>query len=258
MKAEDPTTRKNVLRLARRIGCQGAHQNDKGEWLPCGTEEELQKISKNAETHLPRGLKTEPPCIGCKDGKISRAKQGERHKKRWEKFRERDVAGIDTLPDGGLVSAPIGSKSLFSKESRKRVVLSVKAEESLVDGCPEATQNITVNLKNRLNCVDLANYGPMNPGLPNDDFWKAKAELFKTTPEQAKTALCGNCAVFIQTDAMKNCIAKGIGDELGEEAWGTIKTANLGFCSIFDFKCAGDRTCDAWVVNGPITTPTKE
>ena len=115
MKAEDPTTRKNVLRLARRIGCQGAHQNDKGEWLPCGTEEELQKISKNAETHLPRGLKTEPPCIGCKDGKISRAKQGERHKKRWEKFRERDVAGIDTLPDGGLVSAPIGSKSLFSK-----------------------------------------------------------------------------------------------------------------------------------------------
>jgi hypothetical protein len=25
----------------------------------------------------------------------------------------------------------------------------------------------------------------------------------------------------------------------------------LGYCEIFDFKCAASRTCDAWVVGGP-------
>ena len=32
-----------------------------------------------------------------------------------------------------------------------------------------------------------------------------------------------------------------------------IETANLGYCELFDFKCAGDRTCDAWITGGPIT-----
>jgi hypothetical protein len=27
----------------------------------------------------------------------------------------------------------------------------------------------------------------------------------------------------------------------------------LGYCEIFDFKCAASRTCDAWVVGGPNT-----
>jgi hypothetical protein len=32
-----------------------------------------------------------------------------------------------------------------------------------------------------------------------------------------------------------------------------IAAANLGYCELFHFKCAGDRTCDAWLVGGPIT-----
>ena len=32
-----------------------------------------------------------------------------------------------------------------------------------------------------------------------------------------------------------------------------MEAANLGYCEVFDFKCAGDRTCDAWIVGGPIT-----
>jgi hypothetical protein len=34
--------------------------------------------------------------------------------------------------------------------------------------------------------------------------------------------------------------------------------ANLGFCEIFEFKCAGDRTCDAWLMNGPIKEDVME
>jgi len=50
-------------------------------------------------------------------------------------------------------------------------------------------------------------------------------------------------------DSIKNCIAKGIGNEA--DPWGTIRLADLGYCEIFDFKCAASRTCDAWVTGGP-------
>lgn len=125
-----------------------------------------------------------------------------------------------------------------------------KADE-MIDGYPAATQDITINIKNRQYCIDVANYGPMNPALANDVFWKQKADMFKTTIEEAKTARCSNCAAFIQTTEMLDAIAHGLGGE--EEAYAIMKVANLGYCEIFDFKCAGDRTCDAWVMNGPIT-----
>lgn len=120
-----------------------------------------------------------------------------------------------------------------------------------VNGCPIATQDIKVNLEKRAKAVEIANYGPLNPALPNTEFWKAKGDLFKTTPEIAKKSLCSNCAAFIQTEKMINCIEKGL--DQGLEASAIVDKANLGYCEIFDFKCAGDRTCDAWVVNGPVT-----
>jgi hypothetical protein len=29
--------------------------------------------------------------------------------------------------------------------------------------------------------------------------------------------------------------------------------SSLGYCELFDFKCAGSRTCDAWLTCGPLT-----
>lgn len=121
--------------------------------------------------------------------------------------------------------------------------------------CPPATQDISINLANRRACVDKANYGPANPELDNIDFWQKKADLFKTSVDEAKTMKCKNCAAFIQKEKMMNCIQKGIASEISEEniALDIIDTANLGYCELFDFKCAGERTCDAWITGGPIT-----
>ena len=116
--------------------------------------------------------------------------------------------------------------------------------------CPEATQNIEANLKGRQNAIDSANYGPLNPNEPNEGYWKAKAEQFKGDVESAKKALCGNCAFFVQTRQMLECIAGGINDT---NEWDTIEAGDLGYCEAFDFKCAANRTCAAWVVGGPIT-----
>ena len=115
--------------------------------------------------------------------------------------------------------------------------------------CPAPTQDITLNLKNRAKAITSAAYGPENPNLPNDAFWKKKADQWDVTVDDAKQSRCGNCAAFNVSDKLKQCIADGIGNEA--DPWGTIKLADLGYCEIFDFKCAASRTCDAWVVGGP-------
>jgi len=111
--------------------------------------------------------------------------------------------------------------------------------------CPPATQDITLNLKNRGKAIDSANYGPENPDLPNTGFWKEKADEWEVSIEDAKQSRCGNCAAFNRSDSMLDCIENGIGGEGDAEEF--IDKADLGYCEIFDFKCAASRTCDAWV-----------
>ena len=125
-----------------------------------------------------------------------------------------------------------------------------KLKQYRLAACPTATKDIPTNLKNRQKCIDDANYGPLNPNEPNEDYWKAKADMFGGGDvEAAKKALCGNCSFFVQTKAILDCIAGGIND-INE--WDTIDAGDLGYCEAFDFKCAANRTCDAWVIGGPI------
>ena len=123
------------------------------------------------------------------------------------------------------------------------------SKEYYQEDCPRATQDVATNLKNRQKAIDVAHYGPLNPNEPNEDYWKAKAKMFGGDLESAKKARCGNCAFFVQTKNMLDCIAGGINDT---NEWDTIKAGDLGYCEAFDFKCAAGRTCDAWVVGGPI------
>jgi len=120
--------------------------------------------------------------------------------------------------------------------------------------CPIATQDVKTNLAHRQNAVDDANYGPANPNEPNDAYWKAKADEFQGDVATAKKMRCGNCAAFNQTNKLLGCIKKGIGEDANEVAIG----GDLGYCEIFDFKCASKRTCDAWIVGGPITDDKKK
>lgn len=119
--------------------------------------------------------------------------------------------------------------------------------------CPIATQDVKTNLANRQNAVDDANYGPANPNEPNEDYWKAKADEFQGDVETAKKMRCGNCAAFNQTNKLLGCIKKGIGADANEVTLG----GDLGYCEIFDFKCASKRTCDAWIVGGPLKDKAK-
>lgn len=131
------------------------------------------------------------------------------------------------------------------------VELDTEAEsETSTEGeaCPVETQDIAVNLKNRQRAIDVATYGPANPNEPGD-YWQGKADRMRSTVDQVKTMKCANCAFFNVTTPIIKCIEQGIGGGAAE----TVAAGRFGLCEAFDFKCAGARTCDAWVVGGPIT-----
>jgi hypothetical protein len=119
--------------------------------------------------------------------------------------------------------------------------------------CPIATHDIHVNLKNRDKAFKEYGYGPANPELSNGAFWNEKANEWQTSISQAKSMRCGNCSAFIQTSEMLECIRNGIDDDKEGYAQIVMDSAKLGYCELFDFKCAADRTCSAWLVGGPIT-----
>ena len=123
--------------------------------------------------------------------------------------------------------------------------------------CPVVTHDIKLNLKNRDWAFKNVGYGPANPDSP-ENFWQERAAEWNTTPKNAQTMRCGNCSAFIQTPEMMQCIVSGIqGEESDDETYApeVVDSAKLGYCELFEFKCAADRTCSAWLVGGPITKP---
>ena len=122
-------------------------------------------------------------------------------------------------------------------------------KQTLQADCPEATQNIEINLANRQTAIDKAMYGPLdikNPG----DYWKKIADKWGVDEQTARGEICGNCAAFNITSKMLECIAEGIS---GDDAWDVIEAGDLGYCEFFKFKCNANRSCSAHVDGGPIT-----
>ena len=119
--------------------------------------------------------------------------------------------------------------------------------------CPPATQDIELNLRNRKNAIDTAMYGPLNPAEPNDEYWQSIGSEWGVDVETAKQQRCGNCAVFVVTPSMKECIADGLTGNRPDDFDSIDAAGELGYCEAFDFKCASARTCRAWVSGGPVT-----
>ena len=115
----------------------------------------------------------------------------------------------------------------------------------------KALTDLDLNTKNRDLTTKEDGYGPLNPNdlKGSKPFWEEKAKLWNTTVEAAMEARCRNCAAFNQSSEVLKKMAEGLGpagDKIQE-------LSNLGFCELFEFKCAGDRSCNKWLMNGPIT-----
>ena len=114
-----------------------------------------------------------------------------------------------------------------------------------------ALTDLDLNTKNRNETIKEYSYGPANPGDEEGSklFWDRKADLWNAPLDQVKSMRCNNCNAFNQTEEVKRRMA----DALGPKGRTIVKNSMLGYCEFFEFKCAGNRTCDAWVGGGPIT-----
>ena len=151
----------------------------------------------------------------------------------------KDLVIEGKLSDYGLNNTP----AALRKEKEMRFKKS-KPMDSITD--------LDLNTLSRNVTVKEYRYGPLNPNdeKGSEKFWEDKAEMWDTTVEHAKSSRCSNCSAFNQKPSTINKIAKAIGDQ-GKKI---VKQSNIGFCGFFWFKCAGARTCDAWVGGGPITS----
>lgn len=127
----------------------------------------------------------------------------------------------------------------------------IRLVEASEKGCPPATHDIDLNLKNRQKAIDQYHYGPANPNEP-ESYWKDAAKRWGITEKTAKTMQCANCAAFDVSDKMRDCIEKGIQGDTKVDAYATIYKSDLGYCNFLHFKCAGERSCTAYVTGGPI------
>jgi hypothetical protein len=134
----------------------------------------------------------------------------------------------------------------------KTSILLNRTTTAISGSCPKATQDIEENIKNRNWTIKNFAYGPLNPDQPDPGFWEKKAEMWNSDVQTVATARCCNCAAFDQSDKIIGCIIDGINETEAADPWDVQERANLGYCQLFKFKCAGSRTCDAWLYGGSI------
>jgi pSer/pThr/pTyr-binding forkhead associated (FHA) protein len=74
-----------------------------------------------------------------------------------------------------------------------------------------------------------------------------EADIILTTNlcsrDHAQLTVSANGSIFLQDHSTNGTTVNG--KKINQ-------LANLGFCELFWFKCAGDRTCDAWLMGGPL------
>jgi hypothetical protein len=146
----------------------------------------------------------------------------------------------------------------------KRTMLTEVFMDVEVHKCPIATRDLAENLKARNFAFEHFGYGPANPKdiENNKPFWLKKSIMLNCSVDEAMGMRCGNCSAFIVTTQMIDCIKAGLEAKRPEQEAGydddVIESAGLGYCELLHFKCADTRTCDSWLVGGPIKDEMKE
>lgn len=131
----------------------------------------------------------------------------------------------------------------------------------VLDNCPIALQNNTVNIKHHLGAIEGFGLGPANPLEPNNEFWQEKANMWGVGPGEARGRLCNNCEHYYDTDLIRNCIMNGPAKDLKasalplQPAWTDVEEHPIGYCDKFDITCSPIRTCDVQEIRDRYDNP---
>ena len=132
------------------------------------------------------------------------------------------MSTIITIDPDGTIAIEQGEVPMQPQNGAEGLT---EGSTSVLETCPIETSDVAANLAARDNAIAVANYGPLDPGQENTDYWEGVADRWELSPAEAKTALCGNCAAFNVTTSIKQCIADGIG---GSDAWDVVQAGDLG------------------------------
>jgi hypothetical protein len=128
-----------------------------------------------------------------------------------------------------------------------KITIGKKKEKEQKESCPEATEDLELNTKNRNDAIKAEHiqYGPLN--LTDKKYYVRAAKHWNTTPEVAKESKCSNCIAFDISPRMLECLPGPVSEPIEDE------DGKLGYCWMHHFKCHSARTCYTWAAGGPIS-----
>lgn len=160
-KGKETSKKAQALRLASDIGCSGAHKDKDGNWMPCESHEELNRISNIAETSKWR---TVVPSAKADDKSRTRGKK-KKPKDEWEYLKEAPIRGIGSLSGGGIVSSSsFGAKSIgpeYVRENDKDVFVDPESarQRSRQLGCIGISRRVSKNGRTVwMPCTNVTDY----------------------------------------------------------------------------------------------------
>jgi hypothetical protein len=146
----DLVDKKLAMQMAANIGCSGVHKDKDGNWMPCASHEELQKISNAAEPSKKSEKQDDsekPKKRGRRVGRYRRIRGQE-----WEELGSRGPVSIDSLPGGGIVSGQVAGKAAnigpeYVRENDPDVFLDIESARMRARqiGCIGVSRRISKN-----------------------------------------------------------------------------------------------------------------
>lgn len=102
-----------------------------------------------------------------------------------------------------------------------------------------SAKEIDANTKNAIKNFNLA---PTNLSLPNTEYWKKMAAMWRITPDQAKRRRCGNCEYYENTPDMLEAM-----EAIPLNQYDLYDgQAQRGYCHKLAFICHNSRVCSVW------------
>jgi len=111
----------------------------------------------------------------------------------------------------------------------------IEAEKPVIEGLTAES-----NKKTRDTLVETQMLGPVKVDAPNTEYWRSLANVWRTSPDQAKRRLCANCEYFDDQPETLEAMEVVPQDEFDKDGGGR------GYCHKFEVICHHERTCKAW------------
>ena len=111
----------------------------------------------------------------------------------------------------------------------------IESEKPVIEGLTTES-----NKKTRETLFETQMLGPKKTAEPNGEYWRGLANLWRTSPDQAKRQLCSNCEYFDDAPETIEAMEVVPQDEFDADGGGR------GYCHKFEFICHNLRLCKSW------------